>query len=255
MTLYTKAYQFQPKLLSTLMTIVGLCLLIALGFWQLDRAQQKTMILDQYSARSKAKPLQLNKIKSIADKYDFRNIEVSGVFDNAHIFLLDNQFYQHRVGYQVLTPLYPKGDDKVVLINRGWIPRGVERSKLPVIQPITGQHVLQGIIALPNKKAFTLSNHPENPQQWPRIIEKIDLQQIGQILQRRVFQFVIKLSPQSAHGFARHWTPVIMKPARHIGYAVQWFSLALTLLIIYIFVNCKPKEVNDETQSNYKTSQ
>jgi surfeit locus 1 family protein len=37
----------------------------------------------------------------------------------------------------------------------------------------------------------------------------------------------------------RNWAPPGFPPMRHIGYAVQWFALALTLFVIYVVTNTR----------------
>ena len=47
-------------------------------------------------------------------------------------------------------------------------------------------------------------------------------------------------------GFIRNWKPVVLLPEKSTSYAVQWFSLALALLVIYIVVNLKKVESESE---------
>ena len=35
-------------------------------------------------------------------------------------------------------------------------------------------------------------------------------------------------------GFVREWNPVIMSPEKHIGYAVQWFSMTFVLILLFL---------------------
>jgi cytochrome oxidase assembly protein ShyY1 len=47
----------------------------------------------------------------------------------------------------------------------------------------------------------------------------------------------ILLDPAAADGYVRNWAPPGFPPMRHVGYAVQWFGLALTLAVIYAVTN------------------
>jgi surfeit locus 1 family protein len=51
---------------------------------------------------------------------------------------------------------------------------------------------------------------------------------------------LILLDPGEPDGFVRTWAPPGFPPIRHLGYAVQWFGLALALLVIYVVTNLKP---------------
>jgi surfeit locus 1 family protein len=50
---------------------------------------------------------------------------------------------------------------------------------------------------------------------------------------------LVLLDPREPDGYVRNWTPPGFPPMRHIGYAVQWFALALTLAVIYIVTNTR----------------
>lgn len=232
-------YLFAPRFTSTILVLAILPLLLSLGFWQLDRAQQKRSMLQQFQARHHMMPVSLTALKKQND-IRYLPVQVQGYFDNAHSILLDNQFYQHQVGYYVLTPFFPDINQPAVLINRGWIPRTTNRLQLPSIPPLSGMQKLTGIVQLPTAKPFTLGSLADN-QTWPWRIEALVINKIQQRLGYKVAPFVILLDPTQAGGFARDWRPVNteMPPQRHVAYAVQWFALALTLTILYLIITIK----------------
>jgi surfeit locus 1 family protein len=56
---------------------------------------------------------------------------------------------------------------------------------------------------------------------------------------------ILLLDKDDEFGFIRDWKPVYgVTPDKHRAYAVQWFTLATVLLMIYIGVNLKrlPRE-------------
>lgn len=71
------------------------------------------------------------------------------------------------------------------------------------------------------------------------IIERIDTKLVSQVLQKKVYPFIIRLDKQDAYGFVREWAIVSMPPQRHIAYALQWFAMALVILIIFVALNLK----------------
>lgn len=228
-------YCFSPRWLPTLATLLVLPLLISLGVWQLHRAAEKRVLQDYYQARAQAAPIDINHLSTIQKDLQFYSVMMTGHFDNAHTFLLDNKFYQHKVGYQVITPFMVKDNNKVVLINRGWIPQGNDRQQLPEILGVKGEVVLRGIVSVP-EKTFTLG-HDNNNLIWPKRVEDINLLVMAKMLQQPVYPFVVLLSTDSPYGFSREWQPFNGKIASHYGYAFQWFALAITLLIIFLAVN------------------
>jgi len=175
----------------------------------------------------------------------YKPIQVSGHFDNQHTFLLDNKTNQHRVGYHVLTPLIPNSGAKAILVNRGWIPRELNRDQLPNIENVMETQTLKGVIAIPSAKPFALGKLQDNPGNWPLIIEYIDVANLSKLIHHELFPFVIHLNADQPHGFIREWQPVYLTPERHEGYAFQWFALAVTLLIAYLIVSFR--RIENET--------
>jgi len=64
-------------------------------------------------------------------------LEVQGVFDDAHTILLDNRVMNGVAGYHVLSPLRIAGSELAILVNRGWLAAGRSRERIP-LQPAPG---------------------------------------------------------------------------------------------------------------------
>ncbi|MBE2293473.1 MAG: hypothetical protein IAF00_00925, partial [Phycisphaerales bacterium] len=74
-------------------------------------------------------------------------------------------------------------------------------------------------------------------RRWPRVIPYVDYPQLSTILGYPLQPAVILLAPEAPDGYWRDWRPRFggLGPERHRGYAVQWFALAVTLIILYGF--------------------
>lgn len=223
-------WQFTPRLIPTLITLVCFILLVSLGCWQLDRAKQKTEIINNYQLYSEKPAVPLMQANS---SLPYQHVSMQGRYDQKHQFLLDNQFHNHKLGYHVITPFHTS--QQTVLVNRGWIPRHHTQSL------ITPNHIvtITGILYKP-AKAFTLSDNIMANKTWPRIIEALEVSKLKDTLDSNtLYKSVLQLSPTATFGFVRHWDPVVMKPAKHHAYALQWFTFALILLIIFIATNTR----------------
>jgi cytochrome oxidase assembly protein ShyY1 len=64
---------------------------------------------------------------------------------------------------------------------------------------------------------------------WPRTAVSPRSEDIAAVLGRDVQPFVVLLDPEDPHGFLRHWVPEEMGPAKHFGYAFQWFAMGIVL--------------------------
>lgn len=238
--------EFSPRPMPTIATLVLLPILISLGFWQLDRAEQKREMLQQYEQQQAGAVLDLNNEVELEDLSAYQRVEVTGKYDTQHQFLLDNKVYQGRAGYQVITPLIITGSDKAVLVNRGWVPQMRSRKDLPAIPTPAERLTLEGQLKLDVGENFRLGESGLQIDSWPRVIQWLEMEKIEKSLGYKLQDFVILQTPDSPAGFVRDWYIKKIVPEKSISYAVQWFALALALVIIYLVVNLhKVEEVSN----------
>lgn len=225
-----------------------LCLmpvLLLLGFWQLDRAESKQQLLNRQKQQQTAETLLLTGESPDDDEtFLYKPAKATGRFDNAHQFLLDNQVYQGKAGYFVLTPMLLKHDKKAVLVNRGWVPVGASRAILPDINVTQEEVTVTGHINRFPRVGLKLGGGESTVNHWPAVVQVIDSDLLSSRLTYPAFSFQIELDQTQAHGFLRDWRkPAAMTPEKHLGYAVQWFLLALTLTVLFIKFGTERKNV------------
>jgi surfeit locus 1 family protein len=237
-------FDFRPSLWPSLATLALLPVLVGLGQWQLERAAWKQGLVDTHAARisEPAQPLRsLLASSGSGTDLEYRQVTAQGVYDLDHQLLLDNQIHQGAAGYHVLTPLRLEGagsGDAWVLVNRGWVPLGDSRKRLPAVTGPAGPVTVRAMIRLPPEKTFRLEAVEEAGTGWPQVIQQLKIEPIGQRLGRPLLPLVLLLDKADPGGFVRNWKPVYgITPDKHRAYAAQWFTLALVLLLIYIGVN------------------
>lgn len=232
------AIKFKPKLAPTIATAVVLPILMALGFWQLDRAELKQQQLDTYTARSKQAAMKLESTDNVAtmkiDDVLYSNIEAKGHYDIKRSFLIDNRVNKGKVGFYVITPLILGQTNNVVLVNRGWIKGNRLRSELPTFDTTNAKISIKGLGYVPSKNFFAVDNVKIDPQRYPAVIQSIDFKAIQQALGKDVYPFVLRLDPNDKTGFVREWPVVTSSPEKSQSYAAQWFTMALVVLIIFL---------------------
>ena len=226
-------------------TLAYLCLLpllIALGIWQLGRSEEKRVFLvkqEQAMASSEILPLS-TAIQDDADALRYKKVQATGHYDLAHQFLIDNQISAGKPGYFVLTPFFLQGEAKAVLVNRGWVPLNQERTVLPDIQLKNQQTTVSGRINRFPSVGIKLAGAEIPSAGWPSVLQVIDTQVLEKKLTYPLFPFQIELDQDLPEGFKREWkTTTIMLPEQHTAYAVQWFALAFTLTLLFIWYSCK----------------
>lgn len=237
MALSFGAYRLRLPLIPVLVVAPVLALLLGLGTWQLDRAEEKASILASYRERSEAPARPLGAGSEAPERLRFRHVELSGDFLSERQFLLDNQIRNGRVGYQVLTPMRVVGRDDLVLVDRGWVPQGATRAELPDVVVPPGPRRITGVVYVPFGEGLRLGEMDEAQLSWPRLIQYVDFGLIEKRLMHAVAPFTVRLDPAAPDGYLRDWQVVAVSPERHLAYAIQWFGLALVLAIGFLVVN------------------
>lgn len=234
------SFDFRPALWPTLVTVVLLGILLSLGFWQLDRAEQKRALLDKYHADSRDAVIKISPRLESIEAIEYQLAEVSGQYDTRHQFLLDNRTHGGRAGYHVITP-FMISNRQALLVNRGWIPIGAGRDVLPDVTVPTDRRRLLGKLKRVPEQVFMLGDEQVRTT-WPYRIQHIDIQALEAELGYSLSPFLLLLDPDQADGYVRDWHPLKFGPEKNVGYAVQWFGLAAALLLIYLFVNTRKSE-------------
>ena len=234
------AFDFRPALWPTVATLLLLLLMTGLGFWQLERAHWKQALVDAHAGRGRLSPVALGSLPKINGEVQYRRVFARGYYDMAHQLLLDNKIYQGHAGYHVLTPLRLADSEAVVLVNRGWVPLGNSRAELPAIPGSDGEVLVDGIVKLPPQKFFRLAAVDEANAGWPKVVQQLAMGELEQLLGVMLEPLILLLDKDDEFGFIRDWKAVYgVTVDKHRAYAVQWFTLAVVLLMIYTGVHTK----------------
>jgi len=229
----------------TLAYLVLLVLLCSLGTWQLSRSEEKRLFLKQQElAAASTEIITLsNHIDMNADELRYKKTQVTGHYDTAHQFLIDNQFSAGKVGYFVLTPFIIQGGSTSVLVNRGWVPLNLDRTVLPDVEIKDASTVVSGRINHFPSVGVKLAGAEIPTETWPSVLQVVDVNVLAKKLTYPLMPFQIELDKDQQSGFKREWqTTSVMLPEQHIAYAIQWFALAITLTILFIGYSYKKND-------------
>ncbi len=238
------SYDFKLRPVPTVAVVLLLPLLVGLGLWQLQRAEEKRSLQAMLAQRSNAPPLELYPAATDQQNLLFRSVVAAGRFDAQRYYLLDNQVYRGRAGYDVLMPLRIKGSDAVVVVNRGWVPLGPSRAQLPAVPTPASAVRIKGILSRTPGELLQLGSQNRGSGEWPRVILRVDLGRMQRELSRELFPYLLQIDSQSPHAFRVHWKPYVDSPQRHTSYAVQWFSMAGILLVLYAALSARRRRRN-----------
>ena len=125
--LSTQRFQWQPNKKLLVLSLCLFPLLVVLGFWQLDRADEKQRILDQYNTNQQAPPAMVSDLMGDSN-LQYRSAWLVGELDSQRRLILDNRVKNGRPGYEILEALSVVGLGQKVLVNRGWVPASLDRN-------------------------------------------------------------------------------------------------------------------------------
>lgn len=223
---------------TTLLVIIGMIFLARLGFWQLDRLEQRRAYNEATMRHLAAEPLTLTAGAELpADLRSLRNRRAiaGGKFDYSQQLLLVQQRSVGQLGGHLLAPLVLEGGQTAVLVDRGWVP--LEMSDPATWAELDGREtaVVEGYLQLTQTLPNGRSVVPESPQlEWFRIdIAAIQAQMPYELLPvyllqapaegERVDQLVVAPLPR------REAPDLNLTEGSHLSYALQWFSFSLLL--------------------------
>ncbi len=213
----------------SLLVLFLLPILVSLGCWQLARYHQKVHLEGLMADRLNLPPLSLSALMTIDDPH-LLPVTLKGQFLSDQVFFLDNQIHRGQAGVEVIMP-FVTDDRQWLLVDRGWLPLP-ERSRLPLMTTNDHHYLLTGRIQKPLGQSLLLADdHWGNG--WPKLIQSLDFQQFATVLNTSVPSWVVRLDVEQPAAFEIRPLTIPVKSQRHLGYAVQWFTMALVLLGLY----------------------
>ncbi len=233
-------FSWQPNRKILLFTLLMTPLLISLGFWQLDRAQEKREILAEFEHNRQAAPIIAGGLDS-ADNLQYRNAMLVGKLDAKRRIFLDNRVRNGRPGYEVFEVLtLTDGDQaagKKVLVNRGWVEASLDRNQLPQIEAVTGQVQLRGSLYRVLKGGFQLDDGIGRVSQWPARVGWISTKRAEELFGEEFYSYQLRLASDAPGALRTGWPTVAVQPQKHSAYALQWFVMTAVLLLLTLTAN------------------
>lgn len=221
------------KILSIGIFCTALLILLGLSYWQVERLQWKSKIIDRLESEYNNPLSEEETSFEIFKNYEIDDLpliygQISGKFIYNKEIFVGPKPYEGEIGYHIITPLKLK-NGSYILVNRGW----VNESKRNTIQEIRPSKTMQlkGIFRKPEWNSFTPENSPEND-----IWTKLDIEQISDV------KNITPVSPLMLYAdyISTSFSPTIILQKKrwyprnkHLQYAIFWFSMALALITVF----------------------
>ncbi len=222
---------------------VFLPILIGLGVWQLNRAEEKQLLLNQWQQEAENRAWQ---DMVSGDLTRGRPLTLTGMYGSRN-WLLDNRTRDGIPGYEVLTEFRPLEGPPVV-VNRGWVQAPRTRDQLPQLETPEGIFTLEGRLS-DYPVPPVLVDQPEAGGPGPRRVQSLS----GEAARKEIPDLpdkIVRLSGNRQPGAYRaDWEPDLMGPQTHYGYATQWFALAVALTILTIVASYRKTGANNDNDN------
>ena len=231
-------FQFDPEWRITLFTAVMLTLMVGLGLWQLQRAEEKAALAAAFAQRQVQRPALLSELwDKPAAVLAYAPVQLTGTFLQGEYFLLDNRISGGRFGYEVLGILQLGDGSGTVLVNRGWIAGDPGRRELPDVPPVSGQVKVTGHVYVAPGAPYLLAEQ-QLQAGWPKRIQAVEMDKLQPPIMTTapgtVFPYPVRIDADGPGALLVDWKVVNVSPQKHQGYAVQWFTMAAVLFIFYV---------------------
>lgn len=240
----------------TVMTVLGLTVLVSLGTWQMRRLEWKEALIAAVDARATETPLThdeaLKLLCDLADRgversCEFRRIRLRGTFDHAaerHLFAgVVGKGGKASVGYWVFTPFLIEGAQSGfgsgrILVNRGFVPEAMkDPAKRSNGQAAGPTEILAQIRTRERRGMFDAANDEKRNVYYVRDPAELGLPYGKQGQQAQItagWFYLEQMGDPPEGGYPRPLAGKPEFPNRHLEYALTWYGLALTLLGVYV---------------------
>lgn len=217
----------------TLLVILLAAVFVRLGFWQLDRLDQRRARNAALVARLDAPPVRLAGPVGDTAGLVWRHGTATGTYDDDRTIVLPGRSFRGTPGVHVLTPLVV-GDSIGVLVNRGWLPAAdgatvdLEGIRTPGAASVSGI-----VLAFPGRAASLTERTTDAaaagaPEPFRRVWFSMDERALRDQFPYRLIDVELQLLPgEDAQRFPVRLPPPQLDEGPHMSYAIQWFSFAL----------------------------
>ncbi len=212
------------KFLFSVFIIFFIFVFIGLGTWQIIRLNWKNNLILEIENSLKNPPVELTQSK----KENFLKIKTSGSID------FDKQIYLYNLnesgtpGFEVINPI-TIGDENF-LINRGWIP--FEKKGTQEINVFDQKNII-GTLRLQGRKNIFKPDNDLDENYWFSLNREDILKFTG----KNFSKYIIYLDGNYQLPRPKKITANISN--NHQKYAITWFSLALSILLLYLYFRKK----------------
>jgi len=219
---------FKSKIL--IFAIIFVPITISLGLWQIERANEKKVIISNYDKLLVSTPIALQKEQPLEN---WQPIETVGAYQDLVIYE-DNAINSGKAGFKVYH-LFQNGDGTFIFVHRGFIERNLIKNNLPRIDTPVGKKNIKGTTLFKQNNTFVKNIEESDIRIIQEFNTSVLIERFPILKDRYLHPFLFNLDVRDADKFQPIEKRVNMTATKHIGYAIQWFGLCAALIILTIY--------------------
>lgn len=225
-------FAFRPYPVMTVLAVLALAVLSVLGWWQLERLQWKERLIAAVEARVDSDPVPVEALIEGVDPaaWEYAPALATGTFDHAREVHVFGSNLDGQIGWFIFTPLIRAGAVPVI-VNRGFVPEALKDPATRAEGQVEGEVVVTGL-ARQSGSSNAFSPPPNlDANEW--YVRDRDAMAAHMELAETVPVF-IDARDDAPGGWPQGGQTRLEFTNSHLGYALTWFGLALTMIGVYI---------------------
>lgn len=209
---------------------------VVLGFWQLDRREQRqtenAVGESRISAPAESLPTLFANAGDDLETIEYRTATVTGTFDPSEEVLIRSQVELGQAGFHVITPLVlPNGS--AVLVNRGWVPLSMDQPPVVASPP-------EDVVELVGWVHLTQERPPLGPVDAAGPLDVLNRVDVDRIAQQTSYPlapvYLVAMGEQGEDLPVLVDVPDFSDEGPHLAYAIQWFGFAVIGVVGFLFL-------------------
>lgn len=212
--------------------LIGAAVCVRLGFWQLDRLQERRAA-NRTAAEARAAPTIALPGARLAGDLAQRRVVARGRYDPGHEIVIRGQAYNGVPGVHLVTPLRLEGTDTALLVNRGFVP--APDAVTPRVRDLDegGERLVEGIaLEVPSGGGQPIERRGKIS--WARL----DRLALAERIPYPILPVYLLQAPgtDAPARLPRRVAPPGLDDGPHLNYAVQWFLFAAMAVAFALIV-------------------
>jgi surfeit locus 1 family protein len=219
--------------------------MVRLGFWQLDRLDQKRERNAVVAERTEEPVADVRELgppeayasSDAAEQLEYRRAEAVGTYLVDEEVIVRSRSLEGSPGSWVLTPL-ELDDRTIVIVNRGWIPNAGQFVAVPdEFSAPEGEVTVTGLVRMTEERGNIGATDPSEGQLTD--LARADIGRLDDQIEGDVLPFYLQLLEQDPEPAAIAPRPVPapeLDEGTHLSYAVQWFTFSGMTIVVYALI-------------------